>query len=169
MCGRAIQARPVEFAHFTGTEPRVSVARAEGPAVSSHAREGVVCGGDDMEVRRTGTKPVSECRAFGPRTTACCPPAYGRGYALSALRAWDELSSPSGPLVAQKNFLRLNPPDHVTCDGSLTRRDRRLRRVSEPHSRVKLSFATAPDDPRHKSRAGSQAGCELRHPLHGTT
>jgi hypothetical protein len=20
--------------------------------------------------------------------------------------------------VAQKNFLRLNPPDHVTCDGS---------------------------------------------------
>jgi hypothetical protein len=29
--------------------------RAEGPAVSSHARQGVVCGADDMEVRRTGT------------------------------------------------------------------------------------------------------------------
>src|SRR4029450_1339506 len=30
----------------------------------------------------------------------------------------DGLSSPSGPQVAQKNFLRLNPSDHVICDGS---------------------------------------------------
>jgi hypothetical protein len=53
------ETRRVDFGHFTGTEARVPVARAEGPAVSSHARQGVACGRDDMEVRRTGTKPVS--------------------------------------------------------------------------------------------------------------
>jgi hypothetical protein len=56
-----------------------------------------------MEVRRTGTKPVSQCRAFGPRTTGLAAPRpYGRGYALSALRAWA-----FGPRQEQSRLVQL--------------------------------------------------------------
>jgi hypothetical protein len=64
-----------EFGHFTGTEARVPVARAEGPAVSSHARQGVVCGADDMEVRRTGT---NRCRSAGPGEADCFAAALAK-------------------------------------------------------------------------------------------
>jgi hypothetical protein len=94
--------------------------RAEGPAVSSHARQGVVCVSDDMEVRRTGTKPVSQCQAFGPRTTGLAfPRPYGRGYALSALRAWR----------------------------SLLRRPQPYRRGQRTNPEL---FSTRSDDPRHR-------------------
>jgi hypothetical protein len=83
-CGSS-ETRRVDFGHFTGTEARVPVARAEGPAVSRGTRQGVACGGDDIEVRRTGTPAVSHLRRSSQPHVQSRP--HGRAYALPAFQA----------------------------------------------------------------------------------
>ena len=53
-------------------------AAAEGPAVSSHAREGVVCIGDEFEGRRPGTAIVPHLRRSSLDANQSRP--YGRAY-----------------------------------------------------------------------------------------
>ena len=69
----------MEFGHFTGTEARVPVPRAEGPAANSHARQGVVRG--EMTWRSEG--PAQNlCRSAGPsalRLRVLLPPGLTAG------------------------------------------------------------------------------------------
>ena len=64
-------------------------------------------------------RSCEKIQRMGPRLTgsplAC--EAVIRGRRKITDTCADGLSSPSGPLVAQMNFLKLNPPDRVTCDG----------------------------------------------------
>jgi hypothetical protein len=57
----------------------------------------------------------------------------------------DGLSSPSGLLVAQKNFLRLSLTITLLATGLIDPSPHKASEVSEPHSMVELTFATASD------------------------
>jgi hypothetical protein len=73
---------------WTLHRPRNSgaVNRAEGPAVNSPAREG---GGLEEFDPRSEGPALRLCRTFGAHGCETrFPGPYGRGYALSALRAW---------------------------------------------------------------------------------
>ena len=54
--------RALKFGYFARTVTRVRFTRAEGPAVNSHARKGVVCATDELEGRRPGTAIVPHLR-----------------------------------------------------------------------------------------------------------
>jgi hypothetical protein len=54
----------LEFGHFTGTEARVPLTRAEGPRVNSPARQGGGLEDPESEVRRTGTRTVPHLSAL---------------------------------------------------------------------------------------------------------
>jgi len=54
----------LESGHFTGTEARVLLTRAEGPAVNSLPREGGRLEEPESEVLRAGTSPVPHLSAL---------------------------------------------------------------------------------------------------------
>src|SRR5262245_37369068 len=61
-----------------GTDNARTLTRAEGPAVSSHAREGVVCMRYEVEGRRPGTAIVPHLRRSFLHVIQSRP--YGRAY-----------------------------------------------------------------------------------------
>jgi hypothetical protein len=71
----------LEFEHFAGTEARVLLTRAEGPAVNSPpVRAG------DWESPRSEGPALRLCRTLYDHRCETASPAYGGGYALSGLR-----------------------------------------------------------------------------------
>ena len=73
---------PLLTSCFLLSAPKI---RREAPALSSHAREGVVVCEIGFEVRRTGTDVM--CRTFGAHANLLNTPASdGRGYSMAPLR-----------------------------------------------------------------------------------
>jgi hypothetical protein len=106
--GLAKLASPVEFGHFADKETRVPVTRAEGPAESSHARQGVGCGTDGFEGRRPGTKPVPHLR----RSFLTRRPIPGLTAGPTHCRPF----GPTPPLRAELGeacFARVRKTDHI--------------------------------------------------------